>query len=343
MNQRTKIWLMVATFLVIAGLILFGAVMSAYHWDFTRLSTVAYKNKTYTVGEDFRNIAIYTDIEDLVFAPSQDGRCKVVCYEEEKVSYAVTVRDGTLTIQRIDERSAYDLAKYIGINFGTPKITIYLPQNAYGLLSIAEDTGDVVIPKEFQFTDVEISLSTGDVAFFASVAERMTIKTSTGDICVKDTSLETLEISTSTGDVDIFYVTCQGDAAVHVSTGDVKLENLVCQNLTSTGKTGDIALETVTVEEMLSVERTTGEVEFDGCSAGGITVKTDTGDVEFDDCDAAELTVQTNTGDVTGSLLSEKMFVVQTDTGNVRVPTSTTGGLCRITTDTGDVFLTIQK
>ena len=32
------------------------------------------------------------------------------------------------------------------------------------------------------------------------------------------------------GDIDIFYVTCQGDAAVHVSTGDVKLENFVCQN-----------------------------------------------------------------------------------------------------------------
>ena len=39
----------------------------------------------------------------------------------------------------------------------------------------------------------------------------------------------------------------------------------------------------------------------------------------------------------------EKVFLVQTDTGNVDVPRSVTGGACEITTDTGDVRITVQK
>ena len=50
----------------------------------------------------------------------------------------------------------------------------------------------------------------------------------------------------------------------------------------------------------------------------------------------------TDTGDVRGSLLSEKVFIVNTDTGRKEVPDTITGGRCEITTDTGDVKITID-
>ena len=53
------------------------------------------------------------------------------------------------------------------------------------------------------------------------------------------------------------------------------------------------------------------------------------------------LGVSTDTGDVTGSLLSAKVFVVTTDTGTVQVPKSTAGGRCEISTDTGDIRITV--
>ena len=66
-----------------------------------------------------------------------------------------------------------------------------------------------------------------------------------------------------------------------------------------------------------------------------------TGDVEFERCDAAELQIETDTGSVTGSLRSEKVFIAQSDSGRVKVPETASGGICRITTDTGRISIEI--
>ena len=66
-----------------------------------------------------------------------------------------------------------------------------------------------------------------------------------------------------------------------------------------------------------------------------------TGDVRLDRCDAAEISIRTDTGDVIGTLRSEKVFFVRTDTGRVDVPETAAGGKCAITTDTGDVSISL--
>ena len=146
MSKKTKIWLVIATFLVVIGLIMSTAVMSTYNWDFTKLSTEKYETNTHEIIEEFSSISINTDTADILFATSDDDTCRVVCYEEEKVYYPVTVKDGTLTINTVDERKWYE---YIGINFDMPKITIYLPGTKYGELNIKGSTGDIEIPKDF--------------------------------------------------------------------------------------------------------------------------------------------------------------------------------------------------
>lgn len=191
---------------------------------------------------------------------------------------------------------------HIGLNFDSPKITICLPQTEYTTLLIREDTGDVEMPKTFIFKNVDITVSTGDVDFCASASEKVIIKTSTGDICVKDVSAGILELS--------------------VSTGKAILSDIVCQSVISSGSTGDIFFNNVIAAELFSIERSTGDVKFEGS-------------------DAAEIVVKTNTGDVAGSLLSEKVFVTQTNTGDVDVPPSTSGGICTVTTSTGDIKLDI--
>ena len=67
-----------------------------------------------------------------------------------------------------------------------------------------------------------------------------------------------------------------------------------------------------------------------------------TGDVRFDRCDAASLEIKTGTGDVTGSLCSEKVFIARSDTGHISVPETVNGGKCSITTDTGDIIITLS-
>ena len=64
--------------------------------------------------------------------------------------------------------------------------------------------------------------------------------------------------------------------------------------------------------------------------------------MEFNNCDAETIYVNTDTGSVTGTLLTDKVFIIETDTGSVDVPKSITGGRCEITTDTGNIRITIE-
>ena len=315
MKRATKVWLITAVSLVLTGCILFAGVMSALGWDFARLSTVAYETNTHEVNEPFSDISLITDTANIIFAVSNDGKCRVECFEEENARHSVLVENGVLTVRVEEQKTWYD---YIGFYFGSPKITVRLPKTEYNALSIRESTGNVEIPRDFTLESADISLSTGDVDFSASARGAVKIKTSTGNIRAENISVGSLDISVATGKITVSGITSNGDVAVGVSTGKAILTDISCKNVISTGTTGDITLNNVIAAEKFSVERSTGYVKLNGC-------------------DAAELYVKTNTGDVIGSLLTDKVFITDTDTGSVDVPKTAVGGKCEIKTDTGNI------
>ncbi len=316
-----KVWLIVGIVLVLLGLALFTAVMSANHWNFRALSTVAYETNVSQIGEDFENISLEIDTAHFRLVPAADGIARVECYEETRAKHTVTVENGTLAIHVNNTRKWYE---YIGVNFGTPQITLYLPKEEYGALSIKGSTGDGTVPKDFRFESIDITVSTGYVTCLAPTKGQMKIQTSTGSIRVYDVHASSLDLSVSTGRIAARSVTCDGDVSVRVSTGKAVLTDVSCQNLISNGNTGDLVLRHVIASGDFSIERSTGDVILDAC-------------------DAASLSVTTDTGDVTGTLLTDKIFITSTDTGRVSVPKTASGGRCEITTDTGNIKLEILK
>ena len=148
MSKSVKIWLIIAASLILIGSILFGGVMTMLNWNFGKLSTNKYEANHYEINEPYQNISIITDTADIVFVVSEDSKCHMGCYEQKSAKHSVTVKDGTLVIEIVDMRKWYE---HIGINIGTPKIMVYLPEGEYGNLSISSDTGNVTIPEDFKF------------------------------------------------------------------------------------------------------------------------------------------------------------------------------------------------
>ena len=317
MNKNLKLWLILATVLTVAGLLMMVVAMSAFHWDFTQLNTVPFETNTHTVSDAFHSIAFDTSTTDIFIVPSANSQCQVVCSEPENLQHSVTVVDGILTIQEVDTRK---WNQYIGFSFGSSKITVYLPQAEYQALTIRESTGDIEIAKDFYFQNIDIKVSTGDIANYAS-ADNTRIHTSTGRIRVEGVSTSTLELV--------------------VSTGNATVVDTQCNTLVSRGSTGDLILKNVTAIDTFRIERSSGDVTFEVSSADQIYVETETGDVTFDASDAGQIYLGTDTGDVRGSLQSPKVFLIETDTGDIDVPKSTSGGLCEISTDTGDIEITV--
>lgn len=320
MSKAIKIWLIIAASLVLLGCMIFGGVMAVLNWNFERLGTSKMITNSYDITDSFTRISIDTREADVVFVRSDDGKCRVVCYERGNVKHSVDVLDDNLSIKVVDSRKWY---QHIGIFSGTPMITVYLPESKYASLSIKGSTGDIAVPREFEFGAMDISISTGDVKNYASVTNSAKIKTSTGDIFVEGGSVGSLDLSVSTGHIEVSSVVCAEDFELKVSTGKTKLTDVRCKSFESSGSTGDISMKNFIVEDKMSVERSTGDVNLDGCDAKEIVIVTDTGDVE-------------------GSLLSEKVFIAKSDTGKIEHPKTASGGICEITTDTGDIKIFLK-
>ena len=321
MRSKTALLLLIATLLLIAALVIFGITMSMFKWDFKKLSTEKYETNTHEISDTVNAVILNTSTADIFFAPSEDGVLRIECYENAKEKHAVSVEDGTLKIERENEKNWFD---YIGFSFASPKIKVYLPASEYDALRIDADTSDVEISEGLSIKSIDISVSTGDVFCYSSASETIRIETSTGDISLENVLANNLDLTVSTGRISATDVLCENDVSIVVSTGKSILTNVSCNSLISRGSTGDISLTNVIAKEKFSIIRSTG-------------------DVEFKNSDAREIYVETDTGDVEGSLLTSKIFVIETSTGDKDVPKSTEGGICEITTSTGDIKITIEN
>ena len=152
MRLSTKIWLIAALSLILLAGVVFASVMTALDWDFTRLYTIKYETNEYEITDDFSGFVINTDVADIDFVPSENGKYSVECYEQENMPHEISVKNGMLTVRVIDTRKWYE---YISINFESPKITVCVPAGEYGALSVKSSTGDVTLPKEFSFESIE--------------------------------------------------------------------------------------------------------------------------------------------------------------------------------------------
>ena len=190
------------------------------------------------------------------------------------------------------------------LDFGDPSITIYLPASDYKDLTINASTGDINVPSDFNFKTMDIDMSTGDITCGATVSDKLSLKVSTGEVSL--------------------YSASAGDVFIKVSTGKADVKNLSCSTFTSEGSTGRIKLDNVLVSGKLDIKRSTG-------------------DVSFNNCDAKEIEIKTSTGNIEGSLRSDKVFIVRSDVGRINVPETLTGGKCKISSDTGNIKITIAR
>lgn len=189
-------------------------------------------------------------------------------------------------------------------DLGKLKVEIYLTKDTLNSLRMKYSTGDIKINEGFTFGSVNIDASTGDFVMLSCNTNDMNIKVSTGDIVLTKCVINgDLACTVSTGKIVISDTNIKGYYNGNLSTGDAHLHNVL--------------------------------IEKDLKHVSG------TGDFSFDKLDAENLEIETGTGDVRGTLLSSKVFMVKTSTGDIDVPETTTGGICKVKTSTGEVYIRI--
>jgi len=320
MKKSKKRALQIALLLCLAGMAIWFVCFVIAGFKLTKISTVTYETNTYEIQEEFSDIEVRTKTADVSFVAWDEENCKIVCYEEERMKHSAEVKNGTLMITVKDTTKWHD---NIGISFDNPALTIYLPKTQYNTFQVRTYTGEVEMPEDFRFETAKAKTDTGEIGWRASVDDGLTLETDTGDIRVDTEALRGLTIRTSTGETHVSSVKNASRFYVQSNTGKILLQNMTCRFLEAKTDTGEVRLE-------------------DTVAVVGCTITTETGDVYFENFDAPEgLGITTDTGNVTGTLLTPKQFLTETDTGEVNVPKTVEGGLCSVTTDTGDINIEV--
>ena len=336
MSKVRLIILIVAVGLVLVGGAIFGIIVAKNGFSDANNKMIEVPHE---LNEDFDKINIDVDTSNVEIVISEEK--KVVCKETEDLKHTVEVSDGTLTIKQEDNRKWYNRISWFGVLKSS--VTIYMPAKTFEQLSFKGATGDLTINGAYNFTNVYIKISTGNVNLSTNMGEAV-VSVSTGKINITDFNANKLGLSASTGDVSLKNVVINDTLVINTDTGDHTLENVSATNeIIEIADTGKLRLSNVTTKDIY-LETTTGKKVLTSVVVSGkMVIKASTGDVKFDKCDAAEIKVDTSTGDVTGSFLTDKIFYVHTSTGTPDVPKSTTGGLCEVNTSTGDIKLSIES
>lgn len=231
-------------------------------------------------------------------------------------------------------------------------------------LTVDLSTGDVALSDVNILGDVKITQSTGEIAVNGLSASALAIEGTTGDAGLADVTVlgavslvrstgdvtvsrlvaASLTAETDTGDVRFTDLTAIGAVTVTTSTGDSKYLGLSAASLSVSTGTGIVSVADAAVTADASVKTSTGGITLANTTFGGtVTVRASTGKVTLDRADAAALDIETSTGDVKGTLRSEKVFIVRASSGRVNVPETTSGGTCKIVTNTGSIEISIAE
>lgn len=259
MSRKSRKWLLIAIACIFTGALIFTVALTILDFDFTRLSTQKYDTYIEIIDEDFNNISIDVSEAEIVFKESADGKTRVECFEEEKVSHDVAVEDGTLKIDVVDSKKWYE---HIGIFFAGAKIIIYLPKSEYDDTSIKTDIGDIEI-RNIDLGEVEIS-------------------TSTGEIELENISCNNINAKSSTGDINLESVIAKEKFNIKSETGSVEFENSDASEIIVKTSTGDVE-GTLLSEKIFNAKTSTGEISIPKSATGGkCEIRTDTGDIEIE-------------------------------------------------------------
>ena len=286
MKKSTRIWLIVAVCLIIAGVAIMAGGLSFGGFDLEKMTTQEIETVTYESDETVTDILVNTITADVAFVPSEDENVIVVYQNEEKLKHSVQVEGSTLVIEAQDTRKWMD---YIGINFHTPAVTIYLPAGEYDDLQIHTDTGHVTMPADFSFQNAQLELSTGKTLWRAHVVRELDIQCSTGNVTLEDTSCGSLHVQATTGDVTLTRTSSLGTLEVKTNTGDVKLEKVDGGEIDIETTTGNVT-GTLCTDKVFNTKTATGKITTPSGKelvpgqkpSNKCTVSTDTGDIHLE-------------------------------------------------------------
>lgn len=328
-----------AGLLIAAGALLILGTLASVGFDLKELNTVTYTRREYAVEGAFHSIAVQAENRDVRLLPAEDGRCRVLCDENEHGAFAVEEQDGVLTVSL---RESWKWWEHIGFfwEFSVPQVTVLLPEESYRELTVKTSSGDIALPKDFRFEQLSLKSASGDIRCQAAVEKTAEIETVSGELFCEDPEGERLRLESTSG--GICLTGCRTGAAVLTNTsGGIWIGGAVFSGeLQASSISGDIALSECRAGTLDLSTVSGSQLLRDTEISGNACLTSTSGEIVFEGFDAGEIEASAVSGSIRGTLRTGKIFQWETISGSASLPPSDRdGGTCRLETTSGDIEL----
>ena len=332
-NRKTfiKVFVVLGSLLLVAGLAVFVGGMTAADWDFTMLNTVRYTQKSYEAEGEITSLRVEYSDASISVEYSETAESVHIDYpvrlnerDEETAQIEIAEEGGTLTvIEHVEwEKNIFQW------NLGnSPAVRVVLPAGQNIALDLYTQNGSVSLEADGEALP-SLSLRSENGSISASGAL---------------TVAENATFSTSNGSVNVSDVSAAGDLTLRTSNGSIRAENISADSLEARSSNGSLRLTDIAAADSLTAKTNNGAVELCGeITAKTLTVKTGAGAIAMRDgiIDAQETAMTTEYGNIgaEGSAFagaqSDYTVLVSTGMGESNVSDSV-GGSRKLTLTTG--------
>lgn len=249
MKKITKISLLLSLCLIIIGIAISFIGFALNNFRLDPPDKLKFKKVSTEITDNFNKIDI-KDIDNSVkLLPAEDENCCVICYDNEKISHDITVKNDTLFIALNDNREWYEK---IIFNITNNKLIVYIPKKYYEQINISTINGNINSDESLNFNNISAETINGKINLDSQLNGKITLKTINGNI--KAPYINSAEIIT-----------------LKSINGNINISGETANELSAESINGNITAN-INVRELAKIETVNGNINIENLNA----VKLDT-------------------------------------------------------------------
>lgn len=249
----------VAVALLIAGVVLALAGFAMAGFDFGNLNTGgALVERQYEAEGDVVELVVADRNADIVITPSEDGKARLTCQENEEMAYDIREEGCRLYIEKVEQRQS-GLGAWFGFHLNG-KLEIELPAGAHvdisnGNGAVRVDGGDAGV----SFPTVTIATDNGPIELRGVEAKVINLQNDNDSVSAENVTADTLRVETDNGSIDLNGVQAD-DISLRTGNDNVRMEGVDADALEAVTDNGDVTFDGLTVRESLSLQTDNGDI-----------------------------------------------------------------------------------
>ena len=286
--------------------------------------------KVVKTGSAFTQAGAEKDLKNIKYEIKQDGNTITLTYKLDDLNIDNNV-DTVDFIVTVPHEATVDM----DANFGEVSVS-----DIIGNANIVNSFGDVTLLNIEGEVSVDTQSGSVDATSINAGSGNIDLKSGFGTVSLERANGKDITLTSNSGILEMSNVRASGSVEMSTEFGDVRFDKGSANSLTVETNSGKVTLEALTLQGNLTAKSDFGEIGLEQVKATSYDLQTNSGSVTVDGA-SGKVKAHSGFGSVTVKNADSVTLNLDTQSGNVEFEGSLGDGPHTVSTDFGEIKLTI--